>query len=89
MDIFGYSEERREERETLREYKLLIKELKERLSKENFEIAIELVRLPEQIRGYGHVKSKNLARVNVRKTQLLKQLRGEVVNIVNIENVAA
>ena len=42
-----------------------------------------------QIRGYGHVKSTNLAKMNTRKDILLRQFRGELVPLAAEVNVAA
>ena len=40
--------------------------------------AVEIARLPEQIKGYGHVKARNLAAVRPQWQALLAQWRGEV-----------
>ena len=40
-------------------------------------LAVEIARLPEQIRGYGHVKHRNLQAVRPQWEQLLQQWRGQ------------
>ena len=77
FDPFGRTEERRTERALIGEYEALIDELLARLSPSNHALAIELARLPEHIRGYGHVKARNLEGVRTRWAELLARWRGE------------
>ncbi|RPE62990.1 indolepyruvate ferredoxin oxidoreductase [Tibeticola sediminis] len=63
LDPFGYSEERRTERALIDEYRATIEELLAALTPENHAQAVEIARLPEHIRGYGHVKARHLAQV--------------------------
>jgi indolepyruvate ferredoxin oxidoreductase len=60
LDPFGRTEERREERALIAEYRADIEELLGGLSPVNHALALELARVPEQIRGYGHVKARHL-----------------------------
>jgi indolepyruvate ferredoxin oxidoreductase len=89
FDPFGYLQERKEERETLTLYSNLFVEIAAELTADNYQTAIELAELPMQIRGYGHVKSENLARVNVRKDLLMRQMRGELIPLATEVGVAA
>src|SRR5205085_4554864 len=61
LDLFGYSEERRVERRLIGEYETLVGELIAGLTPANHALAVALARLPERIRGYGHIKEANLA----------------------------
>jgi indolepyruvate ferredoxin oxidoreductase len=63
LDIFGRTEERRGERALIAEYRASIGELLAGLTVDNHTLAVEIARLPEQIRGYGHVKARHLAAV--------------------------
>ncbi|MFN4350594.1 MAG: indolepyruvate ferredoxin oxidoreductase family protein [Hylemonella sp.] len=63
FDPFGRTEERRAERALVAEYRACIEELLAGLSAANHAAAVEIARLPEQIRGYGHVKARHLATV--------------------------
>ena len=45
------------------------------LGPENYDIAVELARLPEQIRGFGHVKERHLRTAKQREGELLAALR--------------
>ena len=53
----------------------------EKVTAENYPIAVELVTLQKQIRGYGYIKSRNLAQVKMRQQKLLKEFKGELTPI--------
>jgi indolepyruvate ferredoxin oxidoreductase len=61
LDPFGRTEERRTERALIAEYQASIAELLPALTAGNHAQALEIARLPEQIRGFGHVKARHLA----------------------------
>jgi len=61
FDVFGRSEERQTERALIDEYKASIDELLGTLNAGNLPLAAEIARIPEEIRGYGHVKERHLA----------------------------
>ena len=75
FDPFGYSAERRLERRLIAEYEAVLDEVLQQLSSANHEIALELARLPEQIRGFGHVKERHLVAAKERESELLAALR--------------
>ncbi|APW40246.1 indolepyruvate ferredoxin oxidoreductase [Rhodoferax koreense] len=60
LDIFGKTEERRTERALIGEYRASITQLLPALTAANHATAVEIARIPELIRGYGHVKERNL-----------------------------
>ena len=66
FDPFGYHPERREERALIGQYEALVEELLAGLSASRLARAEELARIPEQIRGFGFVKEKNLAAARLR-----------------------
>ena len=66
LDPFGRSEERKTERALIGEYRGHIEEVLAGLNAGNHALALEIASLPEQIRGYGHVKERNLAAARVR-----------------------
>ena len=74
-DPFGYTQERRTERRLIDEYFELIKEIAASLTPANYAVAVELASLPDEIRGYGHVKDASLARFSTRCGALLDKLR--------------
>ncbi|MDB5430890.1 MAG: indolepyruvate ferredoxin oxidoreductase, partial [Caulobacter sp.] len=74
FDVFGYQADRRVERRLIGDYERSMCELLDGLSGDTLEIAVSLARLPDDIRGYGHVKDANLAKVAVRRAELMGQL---------------
>ncbi len=75
LDIFGRTEERRTERALIDEYRSTIAELLATLNADNRAEAAEIARLPEQIRGYGHVKARHLAAVRPKWAALMAKWR--------------
>jgi indolepyruvate ferredoxin oxidoreductase len=75
FDPFGYSAERREERRLIAEYRQCIEELLGKLEPEKLALAVEIASLPEEIRGYGHVKARHLAAARVKWARLMAQWR--------------
>ena len=75
LDVFGRSEERRTERALIGEYRACIEEVLKGLSVESHALAVEIARLPEQIKGYGHVKERNLVAARQQWQDLMQQWR--------------
>jgi indolepyruvate ferredoxin oxidoreductase len=61
FDVFGRTDERRTERALIDEYIASIDEVLGGLNAANLALATEIARIPEDIRGYGHVKQRHLA----------------------------
>jgi indolepyruvate ferredoxin oxidoreductase len=75
LDVFGYSDERRNERQLIEDYARLLDEVTAVLQPENHALAVELVSCPEEIRGYGHVKTRSLTAAMERQARLLAEFR--------------
>jgi indolepyruvate ferredoxin oxidoreductase len=74
LDPFGHTEERKLERQLADEYEELLRgTLLPTLSTSNHAAAVALAKLPERIRGYGHVKLANLATARAQQTDLLQR----------------
>jgi indolepyruvate ferredoxin oxidoreductase len=71
FDVFGHTAERKMERALIVEYRAMIEALLPSLNGANYATAVELANLPEQIRGFGHVKEKAVEQFRVRKAELL------------------
>jgi len=71
LDPFGYTQERRMERELVEEYRLRIESLLPSLTAERLAIATEIAALPLAMRGFGHVKQANVAQARRREQELL------------------
>jgi len=76
FDPFGRTAERRTERALITEYEALIDELLVGLDASNHAQAVALAKLPEQIRGYGHVKDRHLEKVRAEWSERLAAWRG-------------
>jgi indolepyruvate ferredoxin oxidoreductase len=71
FDIFGRTHERRAERRLTAEYEATLRALLPTLGPANHALAVAIARVPEQIRGFGHVKERNLEQAKVREGQLI------------------
>jgi indolepyruvate ferredoxin oxidoreductase len=78
FDVFGYTEERRTERMLIVEYRALVDELLASLSAQRLGDAVALASLPEEIKGYGHVKERHLAKARAKWDALLAAWRSGV-----------
>jgi len=75
LDPFGRTDERQTERALIGEYRACIDELLTRLNAATLPLAVEIARIPEEIRGYGHVKARHLRVARAKWQQLLGQWR--------------
>ncbi|MCU9946891.1 indolepyruvate ferredoxin oxidoreductase family protein [Pseudomonas sp. PDM13] len=89
LDPFGYSEERRLERELIGRYEDNLEAVLAHLRGDNYRVAVALAELPEQIRGYGHVKEAGLAKAREHEAQLRAQLLATQINVVRLFDSAA
>ena len=67
LDPFGYTDERRTERQLVRDYEALLDELMAQLTPDNHHLAVGLAAIPEKIRGFGHVKLRHLKAAESRR----------------------
>ena len=75
LDPFGHSEERRTERALVGEYRSAILAMLPTLTPANRDAAVAFARVPEQIRGFGHVKARHLAAARLQWAMLLERYR--------------
>ena len=75
LDVFGKTEERREERALIGEYRACIDELLASLNASNLELAVDIARIPEEIRGYGHVRARHLVAARAKWATLMATWR--------------
>ena len=75
LDPFGRTHERKAERQLITDYEVLVAEIIGGLTHDNVRIANALLALPEQIRGYGHIKDGNIEKVKTREAELIDQFR--------------
>jgi indolepyruvate ferredoxin oxidoreductase len=60
FDVFGYTDERRTERALVQQYQDSISEVMATFAPGKHSLALEIARIPEKIKGYGHVKERHL-----------------------------
>src|SRR5437868_8930257 len=89
FDVFGKTAERRVERQLITDYEALIDELLPRLAAHNHALAVELAAIPEQIRGYGHVKERHLKAAKAKEAELVAAFRAARPASAAVERVAA
>ena len=75
LDVFGRTEERKMERALIDEYRRSIEEVLEKLALGNHATAVEIARIPELIKGYGHVKIRHLQTARHQWDALLASFR--------------
>ena len=75
LDPFGRTDERKMERALIAEYQACIDELLATLNADNRALAAEIARIPEEIRGYGHVKARHLEAARTKWEALMKRWR--------------
>jgi indolepyruvate ferredoxin oxidoreductase len=75
LDPFGHTEERRTERRLIADYERTVDELLARLDRENHATAVAIASIPDEIRGFGHVKLRHLEAAKAKETKLLETFR--------------
>jgi indolepyruvate ferredoxin oxidoreductase len=71
FDPCGWTAHRRLERRLIREYETRVEELLAGLSPDNVDVAAEIARVPEHIRGFDTVKEEQLAQAREKEKELL------------------
>ncbi|TWI52682.1 indolepyruvate ferredoxin oxidoreductase [Pseudomonas duriflava] len=75
LDPFARTEDRKRELRTLREYEANLDEILQLLTPDNYSLAVELAKLPLDIRGFGPVQERYLATAERKRAELLARLR--------------
>ncbi|MEX3937658.1 indolepyruvate ferredoxin oxidoreductase family protein [Paraburkholderia phymatum] len=73
LDVFGRTAERRGERQLIAEYIALVDEFCATLDARRLPVALQLANLPDDIRGFGHVKERNVRAAANKKERLLRE----------------
>lgn len=85
LDLFGYTEERRMQRQLIADFKTLLSDISASLSAKNIGTAVKLASLPLSIRGYGHVLERNVKEVQQQQEQLMNLFRKETTELAATE----
>jgi indolepyruvate ferredoxin oxidoreductase len=71
LDPFGRTEERRMERALIGEYEQTLELLLGGLTPQNHALAVEIAAIPEAMRGFGHIKKRNVEAARTKRDELL------------------
>ena len=71
LDVFGYTDERKSERKLRDDYIALIDAVCRDLTVENRALALDLANVVAPVKGFGHVKARNMAAARARWSELL------------------
>ena len=74
LDPFGYAAIRREERKLIDWYRAMVEEALVHLDRRNHQSVVDIVQLPDGIRGYESIKLKNVRLTKERAEQLMADL---------------
>jgi indolepyruvate ferredoxin oxidoreductase len=77
FDVFGYTAERRMERRLVAEYEAVLRDIAASLNPGNHALAVEIASLPAKIRGYGHVKVRNVEIAKACEAELMALWRSK------------
>jgi indolepyruvate ferredoxin oxidoreductase len=75
IDITRFNNDRIVERRLLADYETLLDEILRSLRPENHAAAVALARLPEKIRGFGHIKARHVEIADLERERLLAEYR--------------
>ncbi len=75
LDPFGYTHERRTERQLIADYEARLETIMTELTPANYPTAVALASLPEKIRGYGPIKARSIKAVVPEERSLTEQFR--------------
>ncbi len=89
LDVFGYSAERKLELDLIDDYEHDLEYLLKELNADNYRTALALAELPEQIRGYGHVKEAAVAKSRESSQQLRARMLVSEIQAVRLFEPAA
>jgi indolepyruvate ferredoxin oxidoreductase len=75
FDIFGYTLERKTERNLIIQYEATINMLIKGLTNDNYALAIDIANLPDKIKGYGYIKEESIKQYNKENKILITKFR--------------
>ena len=88
LDPFGWSTDRRDERALLADYEAMLERIEARLSARTYEVAVALASIPEEIRGFGHIKRASMEAAAPHRRDLMRRLEVRLVDAVQVFEAA-
>jgi len=80
LDIFGYTQERKEERRLIDDYFKAVDRIVDNLNSDNYNVAVEIASIPEHIRGFGHVKERHMQWAAKTRDRLWRQFENDGID---------
>uniref|UniRef100_UPI002FDAEA89 indolepyruvate ferredoxin oxidoreductase family protein n=1 Tax=Phenylobacterium sp. TaxID=1871053 RepID=UPI002FDAEA89 len=77
LDLFGATDERRLERRLITEYEAGLERMAAELTLERLTLALEIAQIPQDIRGFGHVKEASIGPARAKAERLWARWSGE------------
>jgi indolepyruvate ferredoxin oxidoreductase len=74
FDPFGRTAERKAERKLIEDYLAMLESRTARLKPEQIPLLARIARIPEMIRGYGHIKEENIGKARAEQARLEAEL---------------
>jgi indolepyruvate ferredoxin oxidoreductase len=75
LDPFGHTAERRMERALIAEYEHSVERLLAALDAQNHALAVQIASVPEDMRGFGYIKKRNVDAARKKRDELLARFR--------------
>jgi indolepyruvate ferredoxin oxidoreductase len=88
FDVFGHTAERKAERALIQQYRETVSALLPRLTADHLSKAVAIASIPEDIRGFGHIKEKNLKAAKEREAALLKEFNASTAPATTSQHAA-
>jgi indolepyruvate ferredoxin oxidoreductase len=85
LDVFGYTAERRFERQLIEDYKAQMSAIVDRVTQANLGVATELAMAAYDVRGYGPVKEVSIEEYNARIAELHRQFDAPAQKVSEVE----
>jgi len=79
LDVFGYTAERKMERQLISDYFATVEQLLSGLDAGKLALAAQIASVPEHIRGFGHVKEAHVKDALAKQSALLAEWRAPTV----------
>jgi indolepyruvate ferredoxin oxidoreductase len=91
FDPFGHTEERRMERALIGEYEGCVERLLAGLTPQNQALAVQIASLPDEMRGFGYIKKRNVEAARKKRDELLARFTaaptGQVFKVKGVKSV--
>ena len=88
LDVFGYHQDRKAERQLIKEYEAIVDEFLPQITSANELIAIDLFSIPNDIRGFGPVKAQSILEAKECERQLREKFSNPQAPAIKVDMAA-